>query len=82
MLREVAAEDCWEEWSRIACPTLIVRGGEGDLPADEADRMRSQLPGVRYVELSGIGHEVHLQETDLWRAAVSGFLEDLATTSG
>lgn len=82
MLREVAAEDCWEEWSRIACPTLIVRGGEGDLPDEEADRMRSELPGVRYVELPGVGHEVHLQQTDLWRAAVSGFLEDGATPAG
>jgi pimeloyl-ACP methyl ester carboxylesterase len=79
MLREVATEDCWEEWSRIACPTLIVRGSKADLPAEEADRMRSQLPGARYVELPGVGHEVHLQETDLWRAAVTGFLEDVAT---
>jgi pimeloyl-ACP methyl ester carboxylesterase len=82
MLREVEAEDCWEEWSRIACPTLIVRGGEGDLPAEEAYQMRSQLPGVRCVELPGVGHEVHLHKTDLWRVAVSGFLDDIATPAG
>lgn len=82
MLREVAAEDCWQDWSRIACPTLIVRGGEGELPVDEADRMLSELPGARYVELPGVGHEVHLEETGLWRAAVSGVLEDVATQAG
>lgn len=82
MLREVASEDCWAEWSGITCPTLIVRGGEGDLPIGEAARMRSQLPGARYVELPGVGHEVHLEEGDLWRAAVSGFLEDAATPAG
>jgi pimeloyl-ACP methyl ester carboxylesterase len=81
MLREVAEEDCWEGWSRIACPTLIVRGGEGDLPIDQANRMRSELRRARYVELPGIGHEVHLEESDLWRGAVSGFLEDVATAT-
>jgi pimeloyl-ACP methyl ester carboxylesterase len=76
MLQEAVAEDCWEEWSRIACPTLVVRGAEGDLPAAEASRMRSTLSGARFVELPGAGHEVHLDETGAWRAAVAGFLEE------
>ncbi|MFT3862865.1 MAG: alpha/beta hydrolase [Solirubrobacterales bacterium] len=79
MLRDVAARDCWEEWSRIDCPTLIVRGGDGEIPDGEAARMRSDRPDARYVELPGVGHEVHLEKIDLWRAAVSRFLEEVAT---
>jgi pimeloyl-ACP methyl ester carboxylesterase len=75
MLREVTARDCWRDWSRVACPALIVRGAEGDLPLEEACRMEAELPLSRRVELPGSGHEVHLDQPALWRDIVSEFLE-------
>ncbi len=78
MLREVAAGDCWEDWSRIACPTLVVRGGQGELPDEEVGRMLADLPAAGYAELPDVGHEVHLEQPALWSDAVSGFLTDAA----
>jgi pimeloyl-ACP methyl ester carboxylesterase len=75
MLREAAAEDCWEAWSRVTRPTLIVRGGHGELPSEELDQMLAELPGAENVELAGAGHELHLEEPQLWRAAVTEFLD-------
>jgi pimeloyl-ACP methyl ester carboxylesterase len=74
MLCAVAGEDCWDDWSRLACPTLIVRGGHGELPPAELDRMLAEQSLARSIELPGAGHEVHLEEPALWRLAVTEFL--------
>ena len=53
--------DLWEEWSRLAVPTLIVRGRQSNLLTHEvAVRMREAIadsaPLVRLAELEGGGH--------------------------
>ena len=43
----------------IACPTLVVRGGESDVFHDEdAERLASRLPNARWVKIPGAGHTV------------------------
>lgn len=75
MIQEALAEDCWAPWSRIACPTLIVRGGAStELRVEEVSLMLAELPGARCAEVPGASHELHLEEPELWRAAVSDFL--------
>jgi pimeloyl-ACP methyl ester carboxylesterase len=74
MLREAAAEDCWEDWSRISCPTLIVRGGHGEVSTAELDRMVGDLPAAVTAELPDAGHELHLEQPQLWRVAITEFL--------
>jgi pimeloyl-ACP methyl ester carboxylesterase len=79
MVQEAVAEGCWEAWSKIACPTLIVRGGSSrELPSEEVSLMLSELPGARCAELPDAAHEVHLEDPALWKAAVSGFLDEVA----
>ncbi|GAB7045156.1 alpha/beta hydrolase [Catenuloplanes indicus JCM 9534] len=63
----------WDEFDAVTCPTLLVTGEHGVLPADEVARMERH-PYVRSVRIPGAGHDVHLDSADAWRAALSGFL--------
>ncbi|HKZ12341.1 MAG TPA: alpha/beta hydrolase [Solirubrobacterales bacterium] len=78
MIQAAVADDCWADWSRIACPTLVVRGGaSGQLPSEEVSLMLTELSGAQCAELPGAAHELHLEEPDLWRATVVEFLDQL-----
>lgn len=68
----------WTEFERLTCPTLLVTGEHGVLPADEIARMAAH-PAVRAVRIAGAGHDVHLDSPDAWRAAVTDFLGEAAT---
>jgi pimeloyl-ACP methyl ester carboxylesterase len=72
-----AAGPYWNEWRAIESPTLVVRGADGDLPADEAAGMVRELPVAELVTLPG-GHDVHLDGPAAWRAAVEAFLAGLS----
>jgi pimeloyl-ACP methyl ester carboxylesterase len=72
-----AAGPYWKEWRAIESPTLVVRGADGDLPADEAAAMVRELPVAELVTLPG-GHDVHLDRPGAWRAAVEAFLAGLS----
>jgi pimeloyl-ACP methyl ester carboxylesterase len=65
----------WDEFERINCPILVVRGERGFMPTDEYDRIRRH-PLVTSVEVPGAGHDLHLDSPDQWRAALTGFLAD------
>ncbi len=75
-LREAMARELWEEWERIRCPTLVVRGANGTLPMEVAREMAERLPGTRVVELADAGHDLHLDQPDAWREALAGFLTE------
>jgi pimeloyl-ACP methyl ester carboxylesterase len=66
----------WPMWDAVACPTLILRGGESDLlPEQTAREMTSRGPKARVVEFSGIGHAPMLMSPDQIEA-VRAFLEE------
>jgi pimeloyl-ACP methyl ester carboxylesterase len=75
IVRLVTSVDLWDEWRRIECPTLIVRGGRGHLQADEAARMASTNPNARVAVVEGAGHDVHLDDPRGFRTALERFLE-------
>jgi pimeloyl-ACP methyl ester carboxylesterase len=77
MLSEAVAEPGWQEWDRIACPTLIVRAGNGLVDAEVAARMVQRLPGATLTEVTDAAHDVHLDRPDEWRMALTGFLRSL-----
>ncbi|MBI2468820.1 MAG: alpha/beta hydrolase [Candidatus Rokubacteria bacterium] len=53
--------DAWPLLSRIAAPTLIVRGeGSAVLPRDVAERMAKLIPSARFEELPRACHHVTL----------------------
>ena len=76
-LREALAEPGWEDWERVACPTLIVRAGKGFVDAAVARTMVERLPGAMLVEIEDATHDVHLDKPDEWRATLTRFLENL-----
>jgi pimeloyl-ACP methyl ester carboxylesterase len=74
-LRETIGRSFWDEWERIACPTLVVRAGNGMLPAEEARAMVERLRRAQLIEIAGAGHDLHLDSPAEWREAVERFLK-------
>ena len=72
-LSEASGRDWWDDWSRIRCPVLVVRGERGAL-RDETQRMVAALPAARVVEVEGAGHDPHLEQPLRWRETLEGFL--------
>ncbi len=46
----------WDEWSRIACPVLILRGADSDLLSRATVLRMCERKGTRSVEIAGCGH--------------------------
>jgi pimeloyl-ACP methyl ester carboxylesterase len=78
-LREAASGGSWDEWERIACPTMVVRAEKGMVEPHVARDMVERLPDVRLVELTDAAHDLHLDRPDQWRQALSSFLDSLDT---
>ncbi len=66
------------ELEAIACPTLLISGGE-DRTASPAvmERMASHIPAARYVCLDGAGHLANLERPEAFNAALAEFLATL-----
>jgi pimeloyl-ACP methyl ester carboxylesterase len=72
-LTDAEARSYWPEWSKISCPTLIVRA-EGGLPEDVAWRMAEGIPDAQLVTITNSGHDLHLERPDAWREVLSQFM--------
>ncbi|MFE7750389.1 alpha/beta fold hydrolase [Streptomyces sp. NPDC057428] len=68
----------WEELAQVCCPTLVLRGIDGELGRAEAQEMVRVLPRGQYAEVADAGHLVHYDRPEGWRSAVEPFLEQLA----
>lgn len=64
----------WEELPLIHCPTLVVRGVDGELGRAEAQEMVRILSKGSYAEVPDAGHLVHYEQPEAWRQAVESFL--------
>ena len=73
-LHGITARPWWDEWSRITCPTLIVRGDRGDLRVEVAQRMAAALPQGEVISVEGAGHNVHLDQAEQVAQVVSSHL--------
>ncbi|MGY4742624.1 alpha/beta fold hydrolase [Streptomyces sp. ATMOS53] len=72
---ELATRDYWEEWSRVTCPTLVVRGENGTMPAEEQRRMQTRRPADTHVTvIPDASHDVHLDRPAALHEAVTTFL--------
>ncbi|MBO0918453.1 alpha/beta fold hydrolase [Streptomyces laculatispora] len=72
------SEAHWEELAQVSCPTLVLRGLDGELGRAEAQEMVRVLPRGQYAEVADAGHLVHYDQPEGWRAAVEPFLEQFA----
>ncbi|NLU70925.1 alpha/beta hydrolase [Streptomyces sp. HNM0574] len=75
-VREAWVHDAhWDELSHVRCPTLVVRGIDGDLGRAEAQEMVRVLPRGIYAEVPDAGHLLHFDQPDGWRRVVEPFLQ-------
>ncbi|MFJ9181073.1 alpha/beta fold hydrolase [Streptomyces sp. NPDC102360] len=65
----------WEELAAVQCPTLVLRGLDGELGRAEAQEMVRVLPRGVYAEVADAGHLVHYDQPEAWRSAVEPFLD-------
>jgi pimeloyl-ACP methyl ester carboxylesterase len=77
ILAEASGRAYWEEWRRITCPALVVRGQRGWMPEDETRRMVEALPTARLAEITDAGHDLHLEQPERWQAVLGEFLDSL-----
>jgi len=67
--------DLWPLWRNIACPILLVRGGDSDvLSAEIAKRMVEENPNTRLAEIAGAGHTVPGDQPLAFRTLLNEFL--------
>ena len=74
LLRDAVVTSAWPEWERVRCPILVVRGERGTLSPDEAQAMARRGHDVSVTVIAGAGHDVHLDQPEAWRQALSRFL--------
>ncbi|MET7735144.1 alpha/beta hydrolase [Streptomyces sp. NPDC005402] len=79
MTELAAADGYWSHWSRVRCPTLLVRGASGTMRADEAAEMSARRPDTRTAVVPGAGHDVHLDRPELLHTEIEQFLADEPT---
>ncbi|MFF8607769.1 alpha/beta fold hydrolase [Streptomyces sp. NPDC015346] len=72
----------WDSLAQVRCPTLVVRGLDGELGRAEAQEMVRVLPHGAYAEIPDAGHLLHYERAhaDSWRAAIDPFLTGVLTS--
>ncbi|MEU2394932.1 alpha/beta hydrolase [Streptomyces sp. NPDC007369] len=73
-LAGIARRSFLDDWRNVSCPTLLVLGQNGILPAREVADMLALRPGTTAVSVPGTGHDVHLEHPDALHSLLSGFL--------
>lgn len=72
---ELSTTSYWPAWTRITCPTLLVRGAKGTVPDRDVIEMLAGRPTTRLTTIEDAGHDVHLDQPEHLYAAVSAFLK-------
>jgi pimeloyl-ACP methyl ester carboxylesterase len=59
----------------LATPTLIVNGGDSEPAVREVGELLAErLPAAKHVEMSGAGHQLHVQCAGAFNQLFEGFL--------
>lgn len=61
----------------ITAPALLVAGEEDEKFTGIAREMRRAIPTSRLETVAGAGHAVHLEQTEIFEGAVTGFLQEV-----
>jgi pimeloyl-ACP methyl ester carboxylesterase len=62
-LSSLGTRGWWDEWKKIQCPTLIVRGDRGSLSAAMAEQMAGFLRQGELLTVANAGHDVHIDQS-------------------
>lgn len=72
----------WAAAHAIACPTLLIRGGQSRfLTAEIAERVQLEMKDCTLVTIAGAGHFVPLQRPIEFEAAVRNWLGEATKVS-
>ncbi|WEH33608.1 alpha/beta hydrolase [Streptomyces sp. AM 4-1-1] len=71
---ENARRGFWDEWDRVCCPVLVVRGASGSMRAEEAEQMRVRHPDTDVRIVPDASHDVHLDQPAALYTALRAFL--------
>jgi pimeloyl-ACP methyl ester carboxylesterase len=67
----------WDQWARIRCPILELKGAESDfIVAEIRARMTALQPGLQFVEVPDSGHSVAADNPEFLLRELSHFLVD------
>ncbi len=70
----IPMEDQYELWSRITCPTLLVRGTESWASDPSLDGRADHFRNATVLNIENAGHWVHHDQLDVFLDRVRGFL--------
>jgi len=75
-------DELWDALGQIRCPTLVVRGAQSDIFAEETGRrMVDLIPDARFVTVPDAGHTVPQDNPAGFLAVVEPFLEEHRASS-
>ena len=67
----------WEQWAKISCPILELKGGESDFLSPEIqDRMHETQHSLRFVEVPESGHGITGDNPEFLLKELRGFFVD------
>ena len=67
----------WEQWAKIRCPVLELKGAESDYLSPEImARMKDHLPALQLVEVPDSGHSIAADNPDFLLRELRRFLVD------
>ncbi|MFD3332811.1 alpha/beta fold hydrolase [Streptomyces sp. NPDC058700] len=69
----------WDSLAQVRCPTLVVRGLDGELGRAEAQEMVRVLPHGAYAEIPDAGHLLHYEHPEAWAETIEPFLNGVLT---
>ena len=69
-------DEMFELWSKISCPTLLVRGTQSWAGDPEADGRIKHFQNARVESIEGAGHWVHHDQLERFLAIVKPFLSE------
>ena len=68
------AEEMYELWSKITCPTLLVRGTKSWAGNPEADGRMRHFQNARVEHIEDAGHWVHHDQLERFLQVTKAFL--------
>jgi len=71
---DISTEDTHRLWGRIACPVLLVRGGDSPAPDPAEDGSLAHFQDAQAAVIAGAGHWVHHDRLDAFLELMRGFL--------
>jgi pimeloyl-ACP methyl ester carboxylesterase len=77
-MADITTRDYWDEWDKVRCPTLVVGGAASYIDQQELQKMAARIPDGRYSLVPHAGHDLHLEQPDLWQQAVLPFLFEIS----